>query len=170
MKLQIESIDLEAVKIDSKTSVSNHILHLNLQELRDLLLKDPRISSAEINVVSPGDQIRVVNVVDIIQPRCKVEQEDSDFPGWFGKLTIAGRGKTKSLRNLAVVLSNSSSKRAYSSVLDMFGIGSELSRYGKMNVLSIHPFPAEQTRERDFENAVKLAGLKTAVYLARTIA
>ena len=168
MKLQIESIDIKEIKIGSETSVSNHVLNLNPKELEDLILKDDRIDSVLIDMVSPGERVRIINIVDIIQPRCKVDQEEADFPGWLGKLTIAGQGRTRSLRGLAVVLSNSVSKREYSSILDMFELGSELSKYGKMEIISIHPLPSENVEERDFEEAVKLAGLKTAVYLARS--
>ena len=167
MKLQIESIDIGDIQVGSKTSVSDHLLHLDPRELEGLIVKDERISSVEINLVYPGDQVRIVNVVDVIQPRCKVDPEGEDFPGWLGNLAMAGKGKTRSLRGLSVVLSNSLSKRPYSSLIDMFGIGSEMSRYGSMRNISVHPLPSEDVDERDFENAVKLAGLKTAVYLAR---
>jgi glycine reductase len=167
MKLQIESIDIEEAKTGSKTFVSNHMLYLDPRELEKIILKDERIKSVEINLVYPGDKVRVVNVVDVIQPRCKIGRDNEDFPGYQGKLTIAGKGRTRSLRGISVILSNSYSKRSYSSLIDMFGIGAEISRYGSMKNISIHPIPSEHTDERDFESAVKLAGLKTAVYLAQ---
>jgi glycine reductase len=49
----------------------------------------------------------------------------------------------------------------------MAGPISEMSPYGKMKNISIAPTIAAGTEEREFENAVKIAGLKTAVYLAR---
>ena len=42
-----------------------------------------------------------------------------------------------------------------------------MSRYGKMKHICIAPTISDGTEERDFEDAVKIAGLKTAVYLAR---
>jgi glycine reductase len=49
----------------------------------------------------------------------------------------------------------------------MFGRGAELSRYGSMRNVSIDPIASDGAEERDFENAVKLAGLRTSVYLAQ---
>ena len=49
----------------------------------------------------------------------------------------------------------------------MAGPIAEMSPYGKMKNISISPSIAPGTGERDFENAVKTAGLKTAIYLAR---
>jgi len=167
MKLQIESIDIEEIKIGTKISVHDHILYLDPKEIEELILQDERIESAEIDVAHPGDRVRIVNIVDIIQPRCKIGRENGDFPGWLGKLTIAGRGRTRSLRGISVILSNSMSKRPYSSLVDMFGAAAEMTRYGSMKNISIHVLPSPSVDERDFEKAVKLAGLKTAVYLAR---
>jgi len=106
-------------------------------------------------------------VVDILQPRCKLDPDGQDFPGWLGKVKLAGQGRTRSLTGIGVVLSNQFSKRPYASMFDMFGVGGKVSSYGSMRHLHLDPVPAEGTEERDFESAVKLAGMKTAVYLAR---
>jgi len=167
MRLQIESIDVKDIQVGSKTHVSDHILHVNLGELEALILKDDRIKSVEINIAYPGDRVRIVRVVDVIQPRCKIERENEDFPGWLGKLAIAGQGRTRSLRGVSIVLSNRFTNRMYPAVIDMFGVGAELSKYGNMTNLLIDPVPSDHTEERDFEFAVKVAGLKAAVYLAQ---
>ena len=52
-------------------------------------------------------------------------------------------------------------------LLDMAGPIAEMSPYGKMKNISISPSIAEGVEDRDFENAAKVAGLKTAIYLAR---
>jgi sarcosine reductase len=70
------------------------------------------------------------------------------------------------LRGVAVLVSNPCTKRKYSALLDMSGLAAELSRYGKMRNVSIAPYIADGIEERDFEDAVKIAGLRTAVYLA----
>jgi sarcosine reductase len=82
-------------------------------------------------------------------------------------MQIAGSGRTRSLRGVGVLVSNPLTNRKYSALLDMSGLVAEMSRYGKMSHVSIAPTISEGTEERDFEDAVKIAGLKTAVYLAR---
>ena len=93
--------------------------------------------------------------------------DGSDFPGFVGKIQIAGSGVTRSLRGVTVVLSNPGSHRKGLSLLDTCGLGAELSKYGKMNHISIAPYASKGTGERDFEDAVKIAGLKIAVFLAQ---
>jgi glycine reductase len=68
---------------------------------------------------------------------------------------------------VAVLVSNPCTKRKYSAFLDMSGVVAGISKFAKMNNISISPFISEGTKERDFEDAVKIAGLRTAVYLAQ---
>jgi glycine reductase len=48
----------------------------------------------------------------------------------------------------------------------MFGTGAEMCPYACHPVICLDPIPANGIQERDFEAAVKIAGLKTAVFLA----
>jgi hypothetical protein len=167
MRLDIESSDIKDIQADSKTYARNGVLYINLKELEELILRDPRIKSVEINLVYPGDNVRILNILDVIQPRCKIGKVDADFPGFIGKVQTAGSGRTRSLRGIAVLVSNPCTNRKENALLDMAGPVAEMSPYGKMKNVSIAPTIAAGVEERDFENAVKNAGLKTAIYLAR---
>ena len=168
MRLEIESIDIKGVQAGSKTYAKGSILYINPKELEEVILRDNRIKSVDIHLVYPGDKVRILNILDVIQPRCKIGQLDADFPGFLGKIQTAGSGQARSLRGVAVLVSNPDTNRKENGLLDMAGPIAELSPYGKMKNISIVPSIAEGVEERDFENAVKNAGLKTAVYLARS--
>jgi glycine reductase len=167
MRLEIQSIDIHDVQPGSKTYAKNRVLYVNLKELEEILLKDGRIKSVDIHLVYPDDKVRIVNLMDLVQPRCKIDKVEADFPGFIGRLQLAGEGRTRSLRGVGVVVSNPLTNRKYSALLDMSGVAAEISRYAKMRHLHIAPMRSEGIEERDFEDAVKLAGLKAAVYLAR---
>jgi len=167
VRLQIESIDIQDVRAGSTSAVKDRVLCVNFDELKELICGDSRIRSVDLDVVHPGDRVRVLNLMDVVQPRCKIGQFETDFPGFAGKLQIAGSGQTLSLRGVAVLVSNPHTKRKYSALLDMAGLGAELSKYAKMTNVHVSPHPADGIEERDFEDAVKLAGFKTAVHLAR---
>lgn len=167
MRLEIQSIDIHDIQPGFKTYAENRVLYVNLKELEEILLKDGRIKSVEIHLVYPGDKVRMVNLMDVVQPRCKVDKVEADFPGLIGRLQLAGEGRTRSLRGVGVVVSNPLTNRKYSALLDMSGVAGEISRYARMRHLHIAPTRSEGVEERDFEDAVKIAGLKTAVYLAR---
>jgi sarcosine reductase len=167
MKLEIQSIDIKDTQPGPKTCAENHVLYVNLEELEKIILKDSRIKSVDIYLVHPGDRVRILNLMDVIQPRCKIDSEEANFPGFIGKMQTAGRGRTRSLRGVGVLVSNPCTNRKYSAFLDMSGLVAEMSRYAKMKHISIAPTRTDATEERDFEDAAKIAGLKTAVYLAR---
>ncbi len=167
MRLEIESIDIKDVQGSSKTYAKDSVLYVNLKELEELVLGDPRIKSVGINLVYPGDKVRILNLLDVIQPRCKIDKVDADFPGFIGKMQIAGSGRTRSLRGVAVLVSNPCTNRKENGLLDMAGPIAEISPYGKMKNISIAPYIAAGVEDRDFENAVKIAGLTTAIYLAQ---
>jgi sarcosine reductase len=167
MRLEIESIDIKEIQAGSKTHAKKGVLEINLKELEELILRDPRIKSVDIDLVKPGDKVRILNIMDVIQPRCKIDKPDADFPGFIGKMQVAGSGRTRSLRGVAILVSYPCTNRKEVGLLDMSGPLAEMSPYGKMKNVSIAPMIATGVEERDFENAVKIAGLKTAIYLAR---
>ena len=167
MRLEIESIDIRDIQEDSKTYAKDGVLFVNVKELEELILKDPRIQSVEINMVYPGDNVRILNLMDVVQPRCKIDRKNADFPGFIGEMQTAGQGRTRSLRGVAVLVSNPCTSRTENALLDMAGPIGEMSPYGEMKNVSISPSIKPGTGYRDFENAVKEAGLKTAVYLAQ---
>lgn len=167
MRLSIESVDIKNVTFCcDKTYAEHGNLYVNSEELRQKICEDERIASVDMEVVRPGDSVRLLNVQDVVQPRCKIG-EDSDFPGFVSKMVTVGSGRTRSLLGVAVAVSNPDTNRVESGLLDMAGPAAEMSLYGKMNIVSIIPHKAEGVEERDFENAVKKAGFKAAVYLAR---
>ncbi len=167
MKLEIESIDIKDVQEGSKTYAEGGVLHVNLRELEELILRYHKIESVEVNLVYPGDRVRILNLLDVIQPRCKIDKADADFPGFVGKMQTAGSGRTRSLGGVSVLISNPDTHRKENALLDMDGPIAELSPYAKMKNVNIVPHIADDVEEREFEDAVKLAGLRTAVYLAQ---
>ncbi len=167
MRLEIQSIDIKNIQPASKTYAKDRVLYVNPKELEEIILKDGRIKSIDIHLIYPGDRVRIVNLMDVVQPRCKMDKVEADFPGFIGRLQPAGDGRTRSLRGVGVLVSNPCTNRKYSALLDMSGLVAEMSRYGKMKHVHISPTISDGIGERDFEDAVKIAGLKTAVYLAR---
>jgi glycine reductase len=167
MRLEIQSIDIQDLQPGAKTYARDRVLYVNLRELQEIILKDSRIKSVDAHLVYPGDRVRIVNLMDVVQPRCKIDKVEADFPGFIGRLQLAGEGRTRSLRGVGVLVSNPCTNRKYSALLDMSGLAAEMSRYGKMRHVHISPTIADGSEDRDFEDAVKIAGLKTAVYLAR---
>ena len=52
-------------------------------------------------------------------------------------------------------------------IVDMTGPGAEIGLYGKTQNVVLLPYPSAGVSRQDYRIAVKIAGLKTAVYLAK---
>ena len=170
MKLRLESVKITDVAFGPQTRISNGVLYVNKEELTGLLSKDENFSSVNIRLAKPGDSIRIVNVADVVEPRCKIS-DGVDFPGVLGRIVSAGRGITRALKGIAVVLCDRHRHWIHSkSLIDMSGPAAEIGRYGKMLNLVIDPIPNGETGDIDYAYSVRQAGFKAAVYLARAAA
>jgi glycine reductase len=139
------------------------------------LKEDKRLSHIEIELTRPGEKCRIIKVADIVEPRAK-KNGGVDFPGALEKQGKVGQGTTCVLRGTAVVLSEFTrpedipkvpSMPQYGELIDMSGPGAELSIYGRTHNITLVPWPATGISLGDYRIALKIAGLKTAVYLAQ---
>jgi glycine reductase len=172
MRLELRILRIRDVQFAEKTTISDGILYINSLELCGLLQQDKRLSKVDVELAHPGEKCRILQVSDIIEPRAKISENAIDFPGALGKQEPVGVGSSCVLRNVAVVINDQSdvsgpSLTPLGNVIDMSGPGAELSLYGKTHNVVVLPHPADEINPSDYKIALKLAGLKTAVYLAQ---
>ena len=165
MKLELDILTIKGVTFADKTGVNHGVLSINRRELQELLGKDNRLSGVDIELAHPGESCRVVQVFDIIEPRAKMGGVGQNFPGALGKMETAGEGRTRVLRGAAVVAVNETSGHR-GGVIDMSGSGVELGLYGNLQNIILLCHPADGIARFDYQNAIRIAGLKAAVYLA----
>ena len=165
MRLELDILNIKDVRFAEKTTISDGILHINRHELQELLQQDKRFSKVDIELVHPGESCRVVRVFDVIEPRAKIDGTGQNFPGVLDKLETAGQGRTQVLRGAAVVTIDSMAEQRIQ-LIDASGPGADLTPYGKLqNVILLCP-PVNGIAYSDYLNALRIAELKVAVYLA----
>jgi len=170
MKLHLESVSITGVEFAERTGVADHTLYINKKALQELLEEDPHFARVAVELATPGDPTRIVNVVDVVEPRCKIEGGE-DFPGVLGKTVSAGAGITRALKGVPVVVCDRHPHWVHSkSLIDMSGPGAALGRYGAMTNVVIDPLPHGEIGDWDYAHSVKVAGCKAAAYLARAAA
>ena len=172
MRLELNILNIRDVQFADETTIRDGILRINKRELQNLLQEDKRLSHVDIELAHPGEKCRIIQVSDVVEPRAKTDGSDADFPGALGKVRTAGEGTTCVLRGVAVVMSEYAEVRRIArdpdvGIIDMTGPAAELSIYGKTHHVVVLPYPANGIRQPEYQVALKLAGLKTAVYLAR---
>jgi glycine reductase len=155
----------------NETGVAGGTLTINKKELLDLISEDERLGkNLDVDVAMPGDSVRIIPVKDVIEPRWKLEGKGQVFPGMISDVETAGEGKTLVLTGAAVVTTGKI-VRFQEGIIDMSGPGADYTPYSKTCniVLLLEPASSEMDKH-DYEAACRMAGLKTAAYLARCCA
>lgn len=163
--MELGVFHIQDVRFGDSTGLKDKVLTVDKAELTELLLGDPRFEAMELDIARPGESERIIHVLDVIEPRVKVEGPGEVFPGMVGKRERVGEGTTHVLRGAAVV-ETGQIPAVPEALLDMSGPAQELVPFAKTcNLVLIPTFP-EGLERIDRAGAIKMAGLKAAVYLA----
>ncbi len=165
MKLELAVKQIRDVRLAGETAVRGDTLFIDADELKSILLQDKRIGSVDIDIAKPGEDCRVANIFDIVEPRTR--SAGSDFPGVLGPMATVGVGRTHVLRGVAVVEVNGLEDR-YNKIIDMSGLGATLGPFSQTCNVALMSTPASGVDRPTYYNALKIAGLRASVYLAES--
>ena len=87
MQLHKHIVDIEHAVFDTRTYVDGHTLHICKEELQDVIA-DSRFLSVGIELAFPGEDCRLMNVGDIVQPIYKTTEGGASFPGVVDDIEI----------------------------------------------------------------------------------
>lgn len=104
MRLELGSFPVRKAGFGPRTRWLDGQLEIDRAAVLDLAQSDPNIARADVDLVRPGDSVRVINVEDVVEPRAKAEGAGVCYPGICGRpVTTVGQGRTHRLRGFAVV-------------------------------------------------------------------
>ncbi len=164
MFLQKHWIDIDRVVFDTHTHVENHTLHIHKDELEGVL-SDSRFSRIDIELANPGEDCRLMNVGDIVQPVYKIGLGESTFPGVVDDILTVGQGSSIGLRGVAVV-EILEMEVPLGTFIDMTGPAAPHTPFSKTINIAINAYPASHTSKNDYFDAMNGASKKAARYLA----
>lgn len=165
MRLELGKIFIKDVQFGDVTEVKNGVLTINKSEMIAKLVGDPRIASVDIDLAKPGEEVRIIPVKDVIEPRVKVEGNGGMFPGFISKVETVGSGRTHVLKG-ACVVTTGKIVGFQEGIIDMSGPGADFTPFSKtLNVVVIAE-PVENLPQHEHEAAVRMIGYKAAIYLA----
>jgi len=171
MQLKLAIHRITTIRFGNRTSLDGTTLIVDREELGRLMLEDPSFSSVEFEIVQPQESCRAGPVFDIIEPRAKGPDSSPDFPGILGPPQTAGMGTTHVLEGTAVTVLKETgagdSRGAPGYVLEMSGGAATGTKYASLHHLIVIPHTKSGVPGHAQHKAYRLAGLKTAVYLAR---
>lgn len=157
MRLELASHPVESIDLEEAASA--------------LAFDDPRIASVAVEIVRPGDPVRLTHVLDAVEPRIKADDPESTFPGALGTLRPAGSGRTNRLAGAAIVACASfpAEERPLheqEGLVDMDGPGAAYSLLSHTQNVVLVFEPAAGAGNEDFEAGVREAKLRAARDLA----
>lgn len=166
MKLEMQEYEVKDVRFGKKTAYAKGVLTINKDELLDHISGDEPLEGIDVDIAKPGEETRVVNVLELTEPRIKPDTGDY-YPGMLAPLGRAGQGKTNVLKNVAI-LECGFATGLFGGLLDMAGPASRITPYARRISLCVSAAPAAPSvTMKEYGLALKKAGMKTGVYLAR---
>ena len=166
-RLELRWSRVEELVPAATTRLTGRRLEVDLEGLRAVLAGDARLGRVHLDLAHPGERCRIGRVFDVIAPRARLDG-GSDFPGVVGPVARAGNGTTLALDGVAVVITDQeAANTGMLAVIDMDGPNAVLSTFGRTHNVVISAWPAPGVGRPEYLAAVRLAGLKTAVHLAR---
>lgn len=166
LRLEVGNIFIKDIQFGEETKVLNGVLYVNKEELLKEVGGDERIQSIDFDIARPGEEVRIIPVKDVIEPRVKVEGNGGIFPGFISKVDTVGSGRTHVLKGAAVVTTGKI-VGFQEGIVDMSGEGAKYTPFSKTNNLVIIAEPKEGILQHDHEEAVRIIGFKAAVYLGK---
>jgi glycine reductase complex component B subunit alpha and beta len=155
---------VRSVAFGSATGFSGGALTVSPEEASGLLAH-PALRSTRLSWASPGESVRIVKVLDAVEPRTKGAGGGGIFPGLLGPARPQGRGETHVLRGAAVVAAGYL-PRAQEAIVDMSGPAAALSPLGVTHNLVLEFEPADGAAWEDVDDALRRGLLRLAVHLA----
>jgi glycine reductase complex component B subunit alpha and beta len=173
MRLQVNSYHVERLALSDRFHLSQRQLHINAHALTGAMQPGPAIDRVDLHVAHPGDPVRLVHVLDAVEPRCKVEGRGRIFSGLLGPPETVGEGRTHRLAGMAIVNTAVFPEpvggllQAREAIIDMSGPAAAYSPFSQTANLVFTFHPAPGASNASFDHDLRLASLRAAEYLAQ---
>ncbi|MBI3325372.1 MAG: hypothetical protein HYZ81_01520 [Nitrospinae bacterium] len=174
MKLRLESYEVTAVAFGSQTTFANGTLTLNAEEICRLAHDHTCMADVKVELASPGEETRIIHVLDALEPRIKVGGDTVAFPGFLGTARTVGEGVTRRLSGLAVLESaqlpepTAGILEVNEGVIDMSGPGAPLCACSNTRNVVLLFTPRPSATNQACEAAIRLGALRVCRRLAET--
>lgn len=165
MKLELHKVIAKDAQWGDKTHMNKGVLYVNKAEAIASVSDDSRLAKVDLEIARPGESIRIIPVKDVIEPRIKLDGSGY-FPGFCAPMQRAGSGATFVLDGAAVVTCGPI-VAFQEGLIDMTGPAAEYTPFSQTINVVLVVEPASDLDPHAYEAALREAGLKLSIYLAK---
>ena len=177
MKLTRQYFDVKEVVFGDKCAFANGVLTVCEKELIDLT-KDlfKAVTGFHLEITKPGENARIIHVLDTLQPMVKIEGEGQQYPGFFSTSYTVGRGVTNLYSGFSIIesaalpwdSSNASSGLLYprDAIIELSGFAAAYTPFSQMHNLVIVYELGEGFSSIEYDEAIRLIAIRISNYLA----
>ncbi|MBV8084748.1 MAG: hypothetical protein JO247_08025 [Chloroflexi bacterium] len=186
MRLTQQIHDVRGLEWGERTRLANGQLTIDKRTLQDELLRDERLRGVDLELAQPGESCRLANVFDVVEPRAKLEPAGADFPGILGPVRSVGYGTTRVLRGAAVTVldavpppqqmgrsTNAGHVLDFGSTVELTNgaqlTTADVSLYAGLHHVVVIPRLADGVTSDTAHNAARVASVRAAAFLARSV-
>ena len=172
MKLEVGKFFVRDIVFGVKTDYREGVLAIDKAEALSVVMEDRHITEAELHIVKPGDEVRMVPVKDAVEMRCKVKGGVT-YPGATAPVAPAGNGVVHALKDASVIVVGKHWGSFQDGLIDMSGEYRRHTIFGEMKNLVLvgdtdEEFERHEQQKRN--HALRWAGMRLAEYVGRCVA
>ncbi len=170
-RLEVGEFPVEKISFGNHSFWANGILTIDQKGLVDHLQDPEYFTSIEVYLAQPGDDTRIIHILDTLDARVKVAKNTGTYPGFDGQPYTAGSGRTHRLDGATIMISSTWPQQAdgllqpREAIVDMAGLGAPYSMFSNLKNIVLVFRPNPNVTNVEYDGALRRAGIKASTYL-----
>lgn len=171
-RLERRIFEVSDISFGPRIRLGDGRLELDRAALADLVLRDDRVERCDIQLVSPGEDARIVHICDTVEPQWRVE--GGTFPGWTSPIRTVGDGVTHRLAGVGVTVccelpwrKTGGIQMPRETIAEMRGPLAALNPLSSLRNVVLEIALRDDLPDEECDRAVHVAELRVAEHIAR---